>query len=101
MRAPDLSGDVFSSEDSESFANNLSSPFTRGKKKEEVQQAEHSVSTVKALELCRTFLRLLTKPESRYFYSLCHLASGHTFYTRVILTLLALEEIVFAISPSR
>lgn len=34
-------------------------------KEEEVQHAEHSVSTVKAAELCGPFLRLPTKPKSK------------------------------------
>lgn len=59
-------------------------------------------STVKAAQLCGPSLRLLTKPKSKTdLYSLRHLASDHTFYTKAILTFLALEEIVFAISPSR
>lgn len=41
------------------------------------------------------------KKQNRDLDSLGHLTSDHTFYTKAILTFLALEEIVFAISPSR
>lgn len=54
-----MSGEVFSSEDSESFANNnLLFPLTRGEKKEEVQQVEHSASSVKCSRTAWSFPKI-------------------------------------------
>lgn len=97
-----MSGDVFSSEDSENFANNIYLiSIHKKRKKRKFSTLSSLYSKGSRTMWCLPKIADKNKKQNRDLDSLGHLTSDHTFYTKAILTFLALEEIVFAISPSR